>query len=191
MRKLLFILFLFLSVNAFAQVQKQKAFEKHSSTITLGYGIKNLWTIFQDKVVDISDYKVRSSGPYTLSYEYGILKRFSIGLSAGYSRVTGQYERFQIHDQITFLSLLARANYHLWTTYKLDPYFGAGIGINNSKYKNLEPQTVLPPNSNVPSTIDFSGQLGIKYFPTKHFGICAEVGYITGAIALIGITGRF
>ena len=195
MKKLLLCLILFsliISTDSYAQPNLGKAFETRHSTLTIGYGIGNVWKVFLDKVVDIPEYKVKSLGPYSLVYDYGILPGFSVGLAAGYSRVRGKAEKYQIADQITFLSLLLRANYHIWTTSRLDPYFGGGIGINNSKYKNLDPQTILNnPNSKVPNTIDFSGQVGLKYFPYKKLGVNIEAGYINGAIILVGITTRF
>ncbi|MBC7536034.1 MAG: porin family protein [Ferruginibacter sp.] len=195
MKKLLFcsIQFLLLiATDSSAQPNTGKAYKKGHSTLTIGYGIGNVWKVFLDKIVDIPEYKVKSSGPYTLVYEYGILQRFSVGAAAGYSRVRGKAEKYQLADQITFLSLLVRANYHIWTTSALDPYFGGGIGINNSKYKNLDQHTIISnPNSKVPNTIDFSGQVGIKYFPAKKLGVNIEAGYINGAIILVGVTTRF
>ncbi len=169
-----------------------QAYSKRSSDISLGYGLINVWKIFLHKVVDIPDYKITSPGVFTLIYEYGITKRFSAGICGSYSRIQGKAEKYQLHDQLTVQSLLARANYHFWTKARIDPYFGGGIGIINSKYKNLDPHTVIPDlNKRVPSTLNFSGQLGIKYFPSEHFGFYSEVGYVGGAIVHIGLTGKF
>lgn len=188
MKKFILVAFL-CAINFFSIAQ---AYNRHGSTITIGYGIKNLWTVFLDKVVDIPEYKVRSSGPYSLIYEHSVFKRMSAGLAASYSRVRGKAERFQLADQITFLSLIARANYHLFNGEKMDPYFGAGIGVNNSKYKNLDTHTIISnANSNVPNTVDFSFQLGFKYFFNNQFAINGEAGYISGAVGLVGLSAKF
>lgn len=194
MKKLLFLLLVSLtgfSLGLTAQKNNNKAYHKYNSNFILGYGIENFWTIFLDKGIDIPDYTVKSLGPFTVAYEYGISNRFSAGMALSYSRARGKAERFQLADQISFYSLILRANYHFFTTAKLDPYFGAGVGISKSVYKNLDDATVGNYNSKVPNTFEPNAQLGIKYFPVKHFGICAEVGYIGGALGLIGIAAKF
>lgn len=188
---LLFVFIFLVSYASFAQKANDMAYEKGNSTISLGYGIVNVWKSFLG-LIPIPEYEVKSPGVFTFIYEYGITKRFSGGLAASYSRIRGKAERFQIADQLTIISVDLRANYHLWTNKKFDPYFGAGIGFNNSKYKNLDTHTVaVADNSKTPSTLDFSGQVGIKYFPIPHFGLYAEAGYVGGAIVHVGLTGRF
>ncbi|MEO7522790.1 MAG: outer membrane beta-barrel protein [Ferruginibacter sp.] len=171
----------------------QPAYHKHSSGISIGYGFINVWKTFLDKIVDIPTYKVKATGPLTLIYEYGITNRFSAGISAGYSRVRGRAEKYQLYDQITFWSVLARANYHLWTGRKLDPYFGGGIGVSNSKYKNLDPHTIISQelNKNVPGNVDFSGQFGLTYMLCRRLGCYAEIGYVHGALLHVGAITRF
>lgn len=194
MKKIIFLLLLFIaavSTQGYSQKNTSKAYATSTSNITLGYGIGNFWTVFLDKVIEIPDYKVSSLGPFTLLYEYGISKRFNTGIALSYSRARGKAERFQIADQITFYSVILRANYHFFTGAKLDPYIGAGVGISNSKYKNLDEHTVGNYNSKAPNTFEPNAQLGIKYFPLKRFGVCAEIGYVGGALGLIGITTKF
>jgi hypothetical protein len=43
----------------------------------------------------------------------------------------------------------------------------------------------------VPNTFEPNVQLGIKFFPLKHFGLCAEIGYVSGALGLIGVAVKF
>jgi opacity protein-like surface antigen len=195
MKKLLIIsalLFIGLSQHVHAQTNNDLACKKGSSSVSLGYGFINVWKVFLKKIVDNPEYKIKATGPVTLIYEYGINRRFSGGIIASYSRINGKSEKIQFADQITFLTLQARANYHLFTSKKLDPYFGGGIGINNSKYKNLDTHTVnIDANKNVPSNLDFSGQVGLKYFPLPNLGCYVEAGYVSGAIVHIGITSSF
>ncbi len=193
--KKMFLLFLFSSlfIKIVAQPNTAKAYNKGQLEISIGYGFINVWKTFLDKVIDIPEYKVKATGPFTTIVEYNISRRFSAGVLGSYSRVNGKSPRFQLSDQITFWTLHARANYHFWTTRKLDPYFGAGIGFNNAKYKNLDPNTIISEEANesVPSTIDFSGQVGLKYFFSKNIGLYTELGYVSGAIIHVGISGKF
>jgi outer membrane protein W len=188
----LIIFILVCSLSAIAQQQSAKAYKKNSSNIELGYGIYNFWTGVLDKGVQIPGYTTNSLGPFSIIYEYGITKRFSGGAALSCSRVRGESKRFQIADQITTWSVLLRANYHFFTSAKLDPYVGGGVGISRSIYKNLDPNTVATDyEGNVPNTFEPNVQLGIKYFPLEHFGFCAEIGYVGGALGLIGIAAKF
>ena len=185
------VLLLLTSTNVFAQKKTGKKAYRHYSTVSVGHGFINVWKTFLDKVIDIPEYKVKSTFFYTLIYEYNF-GRFSGGFSGSYSRVNGRADRFELSDQISIVSVLMRGNYHFLRSAKLDPYFGGGIGFNNAKYKNLNTQTVIPDlNKHVPSELDFCGQLGLKYFPVKHIGVYMEAGYVGGAILHVGITGKF
>ena len=192
MKKLiLFSILIAFALHVPAQRTKAKAFHQYNSQVTAGYGIGNFWTVFLDKAIEIPGYKVHSLGPFSLLYEFGITNHISSGMAFSYSRARGKAERFQIADQISFYSIILRANYHFFTTYKLDPYAGIGLGISKSIYKNLDEHTIGNYNSKVPNTFEPNVQAGIKYFPVKHWGLCAELGYIGGAFGLLGIVGSF
>ncbi|MBS1742416.1 MAG: outer membrane beta-barrel protein [Bacteroidetes bacterium] len=192
MKKLVLFSMLFaIALNVLAQRTNDKAYHAYNSQVTAGYGIGNFWTVFLDKAIEIPGYKVSSLGPFSLLYEYGFTNHISSGIALSYSRARGKAERFQIADQISFYSVILRADYHFFTTRKIDPYAGIGLGISKSTYKNLDEHTIGNYNSKVPNTFEPNGQLGIKYFPFQHWGICAELGYIGGAFGLVGITGSF
>src|SRR6476661_1608472 len=140
--KTILLLLLLVPAGIFAQTANRRAYDKGRSVVSVGYGFINVWTTFLDKVIDIPDYHVKATGPVTLVYEYGISRRISAGILGSYSRVRGESKRFQLKDQISFWTLHARANYHVFTTERWDGYFGGGIGFNNAKYKNLDPHTV-------------------------------------------------
>ncbi|MEO6669277.1 MAG: outer membrane beta-barrel protein [Ferruginibacter sp.] len=182
------VLMLTASLDVMAQ-PTGTAYEKNSSNISLGYGFVNVWGRFLERSITLPEYQVKSQFFFTLVYEYALLNRVSAGLSASYSRVRGEASRYQLLDQITIFSVLARANYHVFKSSKFDPYFGGGIGINNSQYRNLN-RSVIPVDK-VPSLLDFSAQLGLKYFPVKHLGFYMEAGYVGGAILHLGVTGSF
>lgn len=189
---LIFALACFFTGNIIAQKNGGLAHTKGQSTVTAGIGIGNIWKSFLDKAITIPEYKVTSTGPFILIYEYNISRRISAGLQGSYSRANGESKRFQLADQITILSFLARANYHFWTKKKLDPYIGGGLGINKSKYENKDPNTVaVNANSKDPGTFDYSAQIGLKYFPLQHIGLYMEAGYVAGSFVQVGITARF
>lgn len=191
MRRLFIILItIAMPFNIYAQGDANTAPGKLRSSITVGYGIGNIWKTYLEKTISVPGYNISSSGPVILIYEYAISKRFSAGISGSYSLVKGKYSKpnFEFNDKLTILTLLARVNYHLWTTRKLDPYFGGGIGLNNSKYRNSESFNA---NAKEPSTFDYSGQLGLKYWPHKNLGLYAEAGYVGGSFVQLGLTGKF
>ena len=189
---LLFTLACFFTGNILAQKNSVLAHRSGQSTITAGIGIGNIWKSFLDKAITIPEYKVTSTGPFILIYEYNISRRISAGLQGSYSRANGESKRFQLADQITILSFLVRANYHFWTKEKLDPYIGGGLGINKSKYENKDPNTVtVNANTKDPGTFDYSAQIGLKYSPLQHLGLYMEAGYVGGSFVQVGVTVRF
>ncbi len=195
MRKRLLLLLAFTCViagNIAAQTDESLAHKKGQSTLTAGIGIGNIWKSFLDKAITIPEYKVTSTGPFILIYEYSVSPRISAGLQGSYSRANGESKRFQLADQITILSFLARANYHFCTKAKLDPYIGGGLGINKSKYENKDPNTItVNANSKDPGTFDYSAQVGLKYFPLQHVGLYIEAGYVGGSFVQLGVTAKF
>ena len=108
------LLLVLITSNVTAQIKKERAYEKGNANISLGYGFVNVWRAFLDRAITLPEYNVKSKFFFTLVYEYALLKRFSVGVSASYSRVHGEADRYQLSDQITIFSALARANYHLF-----------------------------------------------------------------------------
>lgn len=155
-----------------------------------GHGIGNLWKHFMDKAIQIPEYKVRSSGPYTLIGEYGISDRISAGLAGSYAQIKGESNRFELKDQLTIWTLLLRGNYHFFRSQKLDAYCGAGFGVSNSKYENKDLNNANL-NEDVPSNFDYSGQLGLRYFPLPYVGAWVELGYVGGSFAQVGACVKF
>jgi outer membrane protein W len=198
MKKLLAVTLLFLAVNCTAYAQDEStAYYQGSSTISAGYGIGNIWK----KLFKLSGafsggkYDVSASGPYTLIYEYGVSDKISAGVSLGYSKVEGDYSdasNYKYTETLTNISALARANYHFGQSEKFDPYLGLGLGYYNFKYEYKDNDT--NPNTTtfaVPSAFGLSAQLGAKYYIASSFGLFAEVGYVAGSYAQVGLTARF
>ena len=189
MRYILFVLILSYSLQGVGQKLFIKSHNKHESVMMAGHGIGNIWKTFLKNGINAPGYKVTSTGPYTLMYEYGLLKKISVGVAVSYSKLKGiySYNGFEFNDQLTIFTALARANYHFGKFEKFDPYIGGGLGYVNSKYSN----NLNTSSSNVPGLFDYSAQLGANYFLSKHFGFYGEVGYVAGSFVQLGFAGKF
>ncbi len=184
------LILLYTGTTCIGQGRESKVFRKGKSLIAAGHGIGNIWKTFLDKAFSLPGYKVTTTGPYTLIYEYGFGKRISAGAAASYSRIKGKYTGAGIAftDRITIFSILARGNYHFGRLRKFDPYVGIGLGYNYSKYDNSESINI---NSKIPGEFEYSGQLGIKYYVISHLGFYAEAGYVGGSFIQIGLAFSF
>ena len=176
-------------IEVISHKQEKKINQNHTSVFKVGYGIGNIWKTFLKNGINAPGYKVTSTGPYTLMYEYGLLKKISVGVAVSYSKLKGiySYNGFEFNDQLTIFTALARANYHFGKFEKFDPYIGGGLGYVNSKYSN----NLNTSSSNVPGLFDYSAQLGANYFLSKHFGFYGEVGYVAGSFVQLGFAGKF
>lgn len=187
------ILVLILSgyINTIAQQTEKTVYEKRQSVISVGYGIGNIWKSFLKEAISFPGitYKVTTTGPLTLIYEYGFSKRISGGVALAYSQVKGKYSGYgdEFIDKLTIFSALARANYHFGKWNKFDPYAGAGVGYVHSKYSNDQSAT----RNKVPGTLGYSGQLGARYYFSTAVAGMAEAGYVGGSFVQLGLSVKF
>lgn len=199
---LMAVILLAASVGSFAQNYSgcygsdDPAYVQGQSTVSVGYGVGNIWKkLFKiNSTFYKGTYKVSSTGPFSLTYEYGVTDRISGGIAASYSEVKGAYTDPDNKDnnhveRLTNLSVIARGNYHFGISPKFDPYIGLGIGYYKFKYEEtgikdkIETQSVA-----VPGSIGYNGQIGAKYYFTPAFGVFAEVGYVVGGYGQAGLT---
>ena len=179
--------------------QDDRAYTQGSSTVSVGYGFGNVWKSLFKLAGAFSggNYKVSTKGPVALVYEYGAAENISVGVSFGYSQVKGDYKDTSYPEDnytetLTNISALARANYHFGQSDKFDPYLGIGLGYYNFKYKYKDAQGGTDNTTfAVPGAFGFSGQLGAKYYFSPAFGVYAEIGYVGGSIAQVGLTAKF
>jgi hypothetical protein len=171
-----------------AQDINKKYFQNHQQSLSIGHGIGNIWKSFLEKGVNIENYKIKSTGPINLQYDYVVFKNFSVGAIVSYSQIKGSYNNsgFVFSDQLTIFTALARVNYHFIKHKKLDPYLGGGIGYVYSKYQN----NLNTKSTNVPGELGYSAQLGINYFILKNFGLFGETGYVGGSFFQIGVVAN-
>lgn len=186
-----------ISSNSFAQ--DDLAYSQGSSTVSVGYGFGNIWkSLFKlTGAFSGGTYKTSSTGPVALTYEYGASEKISVGVAFGYSQVKGDYTdpsdpTSNYNESLTNISALARANYHFGQSDKFDPYVGIGLGYYNFKYKYKDAQGATDNSSfSVPTAFGFSGQLGAKYYISSNIGLYAEIGYVGGSLAQLGLTLKF
>jgi outer membrane protein W len=184
MKKLIVSLTIMLALSYSSFAQSGGAYSEGSNTISLGYGIGNIWkTLFS-----LDGEAVSATGPFALTFEHGFTEKISAGLSVGYSKVTGtggDDNGSGFTESLTNFAIVARGNYHFGESEKFDPYIGLGLGYYNFKYTNSDGD-----NSTfaVPGALAISAQLGAKYYFSPQIGAYAEVGYVAGSILQIGVT---
>lgn len=178
--------------------QEDRAFTKGSSTVSVGYGLGNVWkSLFSlNSMFSDGNYKTTSTGPFALQYEYGATDNISVGVQLGYSKVGGDYKNASDPDDnytesLTNLGAIVRGNYHFGQSAKFDPYIGIGVGYYNFKYEYKDKSSTTNNAFSVPGAFGYSAQLGAKYYFAPTFGAYAEVGYVGGSIAQIGLTAKF
>jgi outer membrane protein W len=196
MKKNLLVLCLahcFLNVS-YSQVPAT-AYAKGNSMLSAGYGVVNIWTLFLKNAFSYppNTYKVGSTGPFALTYEYAFSKRISGGIALGHSVVTGRFNGFgfKFTEKLNAFTALARSNYHFFLKgRKFDPYIGAGLGFFKFRYTNDTPGII---NSKVPGSFGYSGQAGTHYYFNSHLGAYAELGYVGagGSLGELGVTVKF
>ena len=181
MRKIYFafaIIVLTASSKSFAQ-DKPLAYTKGTSTISGSYGFINVWKTLLELY---SSEKIKATGPFVATYEYGISKKISAGISVGYTNVKDDYT-----DEFANWFFVARGSYHFKTSSKLDPYVGAGFGYYNFKFTS-DYITLSVPVFHAPTALAFTGEVGAKYYFYPKFAAYAEVGYVDGSIIKLGAT---
>lgn len=200
---------LLLTSASFAQ-DGDAAFQKGSSTVSLGYGFlspyKTLFKlssaggIFGGTGVTA---KFSSLGPVGVTYEYGVTEKISVGAQVAYSTlknvettkdgISAGKDRIETL-KLTQLSVIARVNYHFGSSSKFDPYGGLGLGYGNFTFKqeDNDPNPLFAGTKiAVPGAFGITGQLGAKYYFSSNIGAYAEIGYLAGSFAQIGVTAKF
>jgi outer membrane protein W len=212
MKKLLFAtaLFALATTASFAQ-DGDAAFQKGSSSLSIGYGFASpykslfkLGNIFSTDPTTTT--KLSSLGPIGVTYEYGVADKISVGLQIAYGTIKnvttdkdglGAGKDYIFTQKMNQVSAIARVNYHFSSSEKFDAYGGLGLGYGNFKFTT----TSNDPTDNaadfalfsikVPGALGITGQLGAKYYFSSNIGAYAEIGYLAGSFAQLGLTFKF
>jgi outer membrane protein W len=211
MKKLLFATAIMFAATATFAQDGDGAFTKGSSTISLGYGfISPYKTVLTAQNILFAGSgitsKYSSLGPIALTYENGITDNISVGLSIGYATSKnvlteanglGAGKNYDITKKLDQVGVVARGNYHFGSSAKFDPYIGLGLGYYSLKYKTTSNDPTDSPadlallNIAVPGAFGFTGQVGAKYYFSSNIAAYAELGYLVGSFAQIGVTAKF
>ena len=182
----------FLLIISFAAMSQEprRAFEKGDFSVSLGYGIGNIWKKFlKDAISFPENYTVSSKGPFVMILDYNVHRRINVGIATGYSETIGSYKgnSQSFEEKLTAFSALLRANWHFGSWEKVDLYAGGGAGYYHFKYSNN--RNIIKPNS-VPGSFGYSLQLGASYYFVPRLGIYGEAGYVGGSLAQLGVKAR-
>ncbi len=211
MKKLLFATAIMFAATATFAQDGDGAFTKGSSTVSLGYGFASPYkTLFKLTNIFATDptttVKLTSLGPIGVTYEYGATDKVSVGLQVAYGTIKnvttdkdglGAGKDYIVTQTMDQISAIARVNYHFGSSAKFDPYGGLGLGYGSFKFKTTsnDPTDGAADfalfNIKVPGAFGITGQLGAKYYFSPNFGAYAEIGYLAGSFAQLGITAKF
>jgi opacity protein-like surface antigen len=198
MKKVLFVSALFMfavSAKSIAQDDNGGAWGgKGTKVINAGYGFGNIWKTLFKLSSGFSGNTVSATGPVALGFEYGVAEKIGIGVQLGYGQVKSTSTgTFTSNETLTSFQAFARGNYHFGSSAKFDPYIGVGMGYGNFKYKysDNDPSSDPLETISIPSAFGFTAALGARYYVSQNIGVYAEIGYVTGSIAQVGLVAKF
>ncbi len=126
--------------------------------------------------------------PVSLSVEYGLKEKISVGGFLGYASEKEDFGFFEA--KYSYLLIGARGAYHFDLDIdKLDPYAGVLLGYNAASFK-LDPDPGPPFNNISVGGVIYGGFAGARYSITDKFGAFGEIGYGLGLIT-VGATMKF
>lgn len=168
---------LFVYALSYAQNDEGLSFSKGTSDVNIGVGIGTFyWGSGVTNTLGVNP---------TISYEYGITDKFSIGGNISYS--AAKFSSFG--DEIKYSGILIgpRGAYHFATSEKFDPYVGATLGYVIVSVTDNSGGAVAAKASG----IGLGAFLGARYFPGSSFGFHAEIGYTSFSFLTAGVSFRF
>ncbi len=203
MNRFLFVLLILMSYTQFTNAQKnsvsgwdylwdQKAHEKGQIHFSYGYGQPRLDNSLFDYQKDSSNFEVVGVGPFYWKAEYGLSRKLSVALSAGYilyksewtvnrtDPFTGNFLPYQYGTTLHDISANLRFNYHLIVTKDVDFYVGGGVGYNyfmNKDFTTFTPEdTTFKSQFKLPMPISYEMSIGLRYFFLTRTAIYIEAG---------------
>ncbi len=152
------------------------AFGKGTSDVNIGVGIGTFyWGSGVTNSLGVNP---------TVSYEYGVSDKFSVGGHLSFS--AAKFSAYGDVVKYTGILIGPRGSYHFATSAKFDPYVGATLGYvivsvtDNSGYPGAKG-----------SGVGLGFFLGARYFPGSSVGFHAELGYTSFSFLTAGISFKF
>lgn len=193
------IIVLLFAISTYPLYAQEKNSINNTHNISIGYTYKtdaNWWRrIFND--IQFTYPKRTNDG--VVKYEFGIGKRMSIGLDAGFiddeskdfnSRFGSFPENYSYSIGATRVT--AYLNYHFFVSSHLDCYANVGLGYYSARIKVLNNRPDSNPlnmgwigsaritdviRNEKRKGIDFSTGFGARYFFHKNLGVFSEAGF--------------
>lgn len=185
-------------------VVKGQVFEKGKNYLSVGIGAGNFsQTFLRSLVVDANNnnstnVKFASTGPLFFKFENAVENKVGFGVNVAYMSNAISYTEtntdsspyaYDAKLKCTTFSILARVNYHLGNSEKIDPYIGIGVGYRNVNWT----YTDTDKNSNNNATnagfdafpkfpLGADLTFGLRYLFTTNIGLYTEVGMSKGVI---------
>ena len=152
----------------------EKVYSKGVNLLNLGVGFGNIYFG--------ASYNSSLGVNPTVSYEYAINDKFSIGGVLAYTSVKSNILGDKFKN--TGIMIGPRGSYHFATTNKFDPYVGATMGYvivssSSSDYPDIKAKA---------SGVGGGFYIGARYFPKNTFGFHAEFGYTSFSFLTTGVS---
>lgn len=160
---------------------RAQAFTNESTTLEAGYGFGTFTNSLSKALDQFTDVKHTEFGPIYFKAERGVTDHIGIGLSFAYVQDRWKYNYgngYTETDNRTSYSVLARLNFHIGNSKKIDPYCGFGLGYRNAIWTSsttspqgnsgIDLQTFIP--------LGFELTLGVRYLITPNFAVYTEWG---------------
>jgi hypothetical protein len=145
-----------------------------------------------DPYLGQNNFKLRSTGPYTARFEYGMNRAISISLGATYTQYnaswfktvsdlnTGTFQPVRYGVNVGNLGVAARLVYHPVVTTHLDVYIGGGPGYDTWMIKDFTANTRDTTYSSAfkkAPVVYYDYGVGARYYFRRRSALFAEVGY--------------
>ncbi len=182
----------FFSAPKWDYLWDQKAHEKGQIHFSYGYGQPRLDKKLFDYQKDSIDFRVIGVGPFFWKVEYGLSRKLSVMLSAGYILYKADWKvmrpdplytydlPFVYGTQLHDISANLRFNYHLFVNKEFDVYVGGGIGYNhfmNKDFTDYAPDdTLFKSQFKLPYPVSYEMTFGVRYFFLTRTAIYIEAG---------------
>lgn len=187
------IILLFLNFSLFANKKEPSenwAVHKHNINLVVGYGTPSIIRSYLKYKTTRDQVSVYGSGPFMVKAEYMLSNKIGIGINGSYSQsrvswndigydtIQNIYRPFEFGVKAYEISATLRMNYHFIHRKKLDGYVGLAFGyglIHMWSYTKAH-TTKFSIVYDFPVPIGLECVWGLRYFPTKRFGLYTEAG---------------
>ncbi|MBU3675949.1 MAG: hypothetical protein FGM54_02040 [Chitinophagaceae bacterium] len=169
-----------------------KAYEKGQIHLSVGYGQPRLENGLFKYQQDSTDFRVVGIGPFYSRLEYGLTRKLSVAVSAGWIRYKSEWKQqrpdplygfdlpFRYGTEANDIFANLRLNYHLFVSKDWDVYIGGGLGyntFNNKDFTSYGPDsTTFKSQFKIPYPVSYEMTFGARYFFLTRTAIYLEVG---------------